>query len=226
MFLFTTAGDVHADAMTDFEAGFKAMNEGDMESAYGFYSHAIEAGVLGQEDLAEAYLQKCIANSKDYNEALQDCSRAIAMATSIGGLYAEMWLGAMYLARSGVYENLGQYQNALNDLQMIKANDPEGFMPTDFYISLIYSTALDDNIRDGQKALEHAQKLKESSDLDFPVEELHSLFAAAYAEMGNFEKAVKEQETAISLQGDNVLPEDLRWLELYKKGQPRRDKPE
>ena len=50
--------------------------------------------------------------------------------------------------------------------------------------------------------------------------------AAAYAEAGNFAKAIEFEEKALSLPGSEAYKDDFkRRLELYRSGKPYRENP-
>ena len=89
-------------------------------------------------------------------------------------------------------------------------------------LAWLLSTAPDDKVRDGKRALEAAKKACELTDhknggyLD--------TLAAAYAEVGQFDKAVEWQEKA--LKAGDIPIKDLdaarQRLELYKAKKPYR----
>jgi len=49
--------------------------------------------------------------------------------------------------------------------------------------------------------------------------------AAAYAEAGDFDAAVKWQQKALAIIADSYKPECRTRLELYKSGKPYREEP-
>ncbi|WP_051327519.1 tetratricopeptide repeat protein [Desulfatibacillum aliphaticivorans] len=85
-----------------------------------------------------------------------------------------------------------------------------------------YATYPGDDVRDGAKAVEYAEK---AVNLDRHAIYLDTL-AAAYAEAGNFEKAVAAQEEAIAISTDIPKEEKLglyQRLDNYKQNQPLRE---
>jgi tetratricopeptide (TPR) repeat protein len=91
-------------------------------------------------------------------------------------------------------------------------------------LAWIFGTCPNAAFRNGPKAVEYAKQAceltawKEASFLD--------TLAAAYAESGNFEEAIKWQEKVIDLTNDEEAKAGLRTrLALYKEGKPFRDEP-
>ncbi len=84
----------------------------------------------------------------------------------------------------------------------------------------IYATSPLTHIRDGDEAVTLALKACELTSFK-EVEALDTL-AAAYAEAGNFEKAIEYQERAIDLCQEELKPELLIHLQLYQTGQAYR----
>src|SRR5262249_22046080 len=88
------------------------------------------------------------------------------------------------------------------------------------------ATSTDDSSRDGKKALEVAKKacaLSMQGDWQF----LDTL-AAAYAETGDFDNAVKCQKKAISMEPSEKIQEKFgleERLQLYQKLKPFREAP-
>ncbi len=81
-------------------------------------------------------------------------------------------------------------------------------------------------IRNGPKAVEYATKACEMTGWKNHL--YVDTLAAAYAEMGDFEAAIKRQEEAISLLGDDETSENMRKdyenrLKLYQEGKPYRE---
>ena len=91
-------------------------------------------------------------------------------------------------------------------------------------LAWLWATFPDHHIRDGQRALEHAKRaVGQAGENNSSVLETLS---AAYAELGNFDEAVRWQEKAVQM-APNRQKDILRGrLELYKQGRPYREKPE
>jgi tetratricopeptide (TPR) repeat protein len=87
-------------------------------------------------------------------------------------------------------------------------------------LAWIYATSPLIHIRDGDEAVTLALKACELTDFKEP-EALDTL-AAAYAEAGNFEKAIEYQERAIDLCQEESKSALLKSLKLYQAGQAYR----
>ena len=88
------------------------------------------------------------------------------------------------------------------------------------------STDSADAVRDGERALEYAQRAVEKTNRH-DVESLDTL-AAAQAELGRFADAVSIAEEALQLaptDAPRILPELQERLALYRVGQPFRQRP-
>ena len=94
-------------------------------------------------------------------------------------------------------------------------------------LSWVLATSPNDSVRDGKRSLELAEKAAKFS--DYKAAHILSTLAAAYAESGNFDKAVEWSEKAVQL-GDEEDHEQLEQLELelesYRKGEAWREKQE
>jgi hypothetical protein len=100
-----------------------------------------------------------------------------------------------------------QFTNALNNLAWLLA------------------TAPDDQVRDGSRAVELAERACQLTGWKHPV--LMGTLAAAYAEAGRFDDAVKMAERARSeaeaQKLEPVAARNTELLELYRQGKPYRE---
>jgi tetratricopeptide (TPR) repeat protein len=117
---------------------------------------------------------------------------------------------------------LKDYRRAVSDLRDAAHLDPQDLLDTHFRLAKLLATCPDLKIRNGPEAIEHARiscnatEWKDSFCL--------TVLAAAYAETGNFEEAIKWQRRAVEL-ADESYRENLRTsLKLYKKGERYREK--
>jgi tetratricopeptide (TPR) repeat protein len=95
-------------------------------------------------------------------------------------------------------------------------------------LSWILSTSPIDMVRNGKRALELAEKACQLT--DYKAAYILSTLAAAYAENGDFKKAVEYSQKSIELSADdqnvNERVDDLKEeLETYKKNMPYRELP-
>ncbi|HXI72047.1 MAG TPA: tetratricopeptide repeat protein [Verrucomicrobiae bacterium] len=148
----------------------------------------------------------------EINKALSDYNHAIQ-------LNPEDWLGLF--GRGRIYSKLGSYTNAIHDLEKVIKLKPKGYGAYNV-LAWLLATCPDSQIRDGKKAVALAVK---ACDLTkWKKYECVDTLAAAYAETGDFEQAVKYQKQAASIGG---VPEDnrtnvLNRVELYLQHKPYR----
>ncbi|MEO6808320.1 MAG: tetratricopeptide repeat protein, partial [Isosphaeraceae bacterium] len=86
----------------------------------------------------------------------------------------------------------------------------------------IWATCPDETVRNGKKAVESATRACELN--EWNVANDFDTLAAAYAEIGDFDKAVEWQEKAIANSAkNNGNPKGMERLELYKNKTPYRE---
>jgi tetratricopeptide (TPR) repeat protein len=128
----------------------------------------------------------------------------------------------VHYRRGQAYSALKEYANAQSDYATALQRDPG-------YPNLLYSwawqlaTCPDPKFRDGKKALEYARKANDNSGGKRP--ECVDALAAAYAETGQFDEAIKWQRKAIDLLGGNrheLRKTMLARFKLYEVGKPFR----
>jgi len=87
-------------------------------------------------------------------------------------------------------------------------------------LAWLYATCPDDRLRNGRRALELAQRCERLVDARNP--RLYDILGVAYAETGEFGKAIQMADKAIQLTGgtDPGLPQRRHLLELFKSGKP------
>ncbi|MCP4890526.1 MAG: tetratricopeptide repeat protein [Planctomycetaceae bacterium] len=94
-------------------------------------------------------------------------------------------------------------------------------------LSWVLATSPKEKVRDGKRALKFGEKAAELS--EYKEAHILSTLAAAYAESGNFEKAIEWSTKAVEL-GDEQDHEQLEQLQQeldsYKKGEPWREQQE
>jgi tetratricopeptide (TPR) repeat protein len=94
-------------------------------------------------------------------------------------------------------------------------------------LSWVLATSPVDSVRDGKRALEYGEKAARLSDYRAP--HILSTLAAAYAESGDFEKAIEWSSKAVEIGGDEdhaQLEQLQQELDSYKQGKPWREKQE
>jgi tetratricopeptide (TPR) repeat protein len=173
-------------------------------------------GKNSQVASARHYRGRVYFEQKDFAQAAADFTEAIRLDPKIAQAGAG---GRILLQRGQAYHDLKRYAEAQDDFGAYAQIDPS-------YSQLWQSwawqlaTCPDAQFRDGRKALEYALKTGHPETI-----------AAAYAELGQFDKAVKWQKSAITLQNPNVskVVREMQQntiqtrLKLYESGQPFRE---
>jgi tetratricopeptide (TPR) repeat protein len=155
-------------------------------------------------------------DKKEYDRALADYNEAIRLDPG----YA-----LAYRNRGGAWDDKKEYDKAIADLSEAIRLDP-GYAATYNHRAWLWATCPDAKYRDGQRAVESATRAcelsgwKEANDID--------TLAAAYAEAGDFDAAVKWQSKAIELLSDEKARDDFRTrlktrLKLYREKKPYRE---
>lgn len=147
---------------------------------------------------------------EDHDKAIEDYNKAVALNPNNAGAH---------FGRGFCLSQLGAHKLALEDYDEALRLDP-------YYVrahngkAWILATNPSPLIRNGQEAVRAAQKAVE---LEYSANNLDTL-AAAYAESGDFDKAIEEQEHAITKlrsedNEDEVSVFEGR-LKLYRESQP------
>lgn len=154
------------------------------------------------------------AGKGDYDAALEDLTEAIRLNPKLAAAYGD---------RGRVRCQKRDYEGAVKDLGERIRLDPKSANAHNS-LAWLYATCPDASSRDGKKAVELATKCCELSgwkawgDVD--------TLAAAYAEAGDWENAVKRQEQAIELAQDEKDKQKAReHLALYTQKKPYRQQP-
>ncbi|MBL9124347.1 MAG: tetratricopeptide repeat protein, partial [Planctomycetaceae bacterium] len=154
-------------------------------------------------------------DQRQYDKALADFNRAIELDPK------------MALASDGrgyTYSRMGHYGKAAKDFETsikLAPHEPWGYLN----FARMWATADSEGPLDGPRAVEAATKACELSNWADWI--CVAALAAAYAEAGDFAKAVEWQERAIKL---DVRPEHkdkvnaAERLEIYRAGKPYREK--
>jgi tetratricopeptide (TPR) repeat protein len=132
---------------------------------------------------------------------------------------------SIQMDRASCYAAMKQYAKAISDYESVAKDNEDEWDPLN-EMAWILATCPDDSVRSGKKAVELAKKACRMTKFkdDVPVDTL----AAAFAEDGQFDKAIICQKDAIMLAKDKVEPEELdkmkERLELYQNNSPYRSK--
>lgn len=118
------------------------------------------------------------------------------------------------------YEKLDVFEQAIKYYErclILQPESPIGFTK----LANIYGTCRDDKFRDGNKAVKLATRACELTKYEHHL--CLSVLAAAYAESGDFEKAIEYQQKAIELADEDSKVEYEKRLGVYKAHKPWRE---
>lgn len=186
---------------------------------------------LGKTDLALADLTRCLELQKDNIEVLLTRSQLYAdkkqFAAALGD--AEQVLKLVptsvegFVARGWNRFVTGKFEDAIADLTKARELNPKNAAAYNAQ-AWMWATCPDEKFRDGKKALEFAKKAVELSGGKDP--DILDTQAAALAELGRFDEAVKLQEQVVRDVGDtgDLATAVRARLERYQKNEPYRQK--
>lgn len=186
------------------------------------YPQALEYYLEGakHDSLEPPYTQIAVtyARMKRFPQAFDYFNRAIEYAPKkrlTRFLYASALINNRKFAEA--VKVLREADQLHPDLKDEKAQDIKS------RLAWLLSVCPEDSIRNGREAVALVQEVQKMATK--PEAKWHDLLAAAYAETGNFEKAIQEEETAIRMARQN-RSRDLEKLEKqladYAAGKPRR----
>ncbi len=148
----------------------------------------------------------------ELDPALKDLSEAIRLDPTFASAYVN---------RGNIWHEKREFDSALKDYAVAMKLDPSNPNAHDA-AAWLRATCPDSAFRDGSRAVTNATSaciLSAWSDWS-TIDTL----AAAYAELGDFKSAIKWQEKAIELAGDESDKQEMRLrLVLFNQGKPYRD---
>ena len=152
---------------------------------------------------------------RQYDKVIADAGRAISLDRNTT---------TPYIARANAFIRLKRYDEAQKDLQ--SAVDADVKRPATKFnaISWLRATCLDPKMRDGKAAIEFGTKACELT--KWKEGRYIDTLAAAYAETGDFDAAIKYQQQALEMLEENAPPNMLELrarLSSYQQRQPYRD---
>jgi TPR repeat protein len=201
------------DEKERFNKGLDAHNRGDYETALFELQPLADQGNVDAQNILGIMYFEGQGVPQDYAEALQ----WRRLAAEQRNAHAQYNLGFMYNKGQGVPQD---YAEALEWYRLAAA---QGHAHAPNNIAWILATAPDARVRNGAEALRLAQQAVETGADGVAIDTL----AAAFAEVGLFEKAVAEQQRAIDMAraaGDLDAAADRESrLVLYRSRQPYRE---
>lgn len=147
-------------------------------------------------------------NKREYGKAIEDFTHAIKLDPTDADAFA--WRG---LAR--VEQN--DFGTAIDDYNQSLRLNPDSALICN-RVAWLLATCPTAKFRDGPKAIELATMAKKLSETDNAA--IEDTLAAAYAEAGRFEDAIKTQLRAIELAPESMKAEFRSKLELYQAEKP------
>jgi len=239
-----------AGGLDDLEAGYQAYRAGNYDEAIRLYTKAIESGGLTRADLRRAYDHRIYVWEKkgDYDKAIADYTKVIELDPKDAAVYnyrGGAWMelrdydraiadftkcieiapkyDLAYNNRGVVWRIKGDYDKAIADYTKAIEIYPE-FADVYSNLAAVMATSRQSRYRDGKRAVELARKALKLKETPRTLDNL----AAAYAEAGRFQEAIKTQEKAITKlkqEGrEKALPEYEEHLSSYKSGKPWRER--
>ena len=215
---------------------------GELDSAVEDYTHSIELA----PDFAAAYNNRGIVYGRQGKKelALQDFAQAIALDIYNGQAYfnrgsfyrnlgeldkaiedfskaieLEPEVAGVYVGRGSTYESLGNDAEAVADYQQAIALG-EDTIPANKRLAWLLASSANASVRNGEQAIENAKRACGLA--NWQAANCLEALAAAYAEQGEFGRAIEWQNKAIQIAGERISPVMLQRLELYRQGNPYR----
>jgi tetratricopeptide (TPR) repeat protein len=230
--LLALTGSCHqvheAKARQLIRSSVEAFYEGEFDKALEHSEIALRLG--SKEPELHRVRSAIFLRRGDAETALEEADAGLALFHSAAGeeeteLTAEAQ-SRHHTDRSNVLQALGRSAEGLAALREAVRLDPENAGAQN-NLAWLLATSPEASLRDGKAAVEHARQACERT--DWREAGAIDTLAAAYAEAGDFEQAVKWQVEAISRMTDDELETetngfDMR-LNLYEGQKPFREDP-
>ena len=144
-------------------------------------------------------------------------NKAIELFSEIIKEDEENWLARQ--ARADTLLSVGKHKDAIVDFEIVIEQQPEDDSVLNNFAWVLATSPIDD-IRDGKRAIELATKACEVT--EYKEAHILSTLAAAYAETGDFDSAVKWSQKAVDLgvENDEVDEQLQNELESYQQKKP------
>ena len=189
--------------------GIIYQKQGRTEEAISEFKKAIKVDPLfleGYRNLGKAYERKGM-----YDEAISQYKKAVAIKPNLAEVYYK--LGSLLEIQGRMSEAISAYRETIR----LKGDNHQAYNN----LAWIYAASPSPIIRNGDEAVVLATKACELT--GFKKAEALDTLAAAYAEKGDFKKAIEYQKRAIELASPQRKNELKKHLQLYKSGSPYRD---
>ncbi len=145
----------------------------------------------------------------------QEAITAFTAAIDVDPKYAPAFVG-----RACIRMELGEYAGAIADNSQALRLDPDNASANE-NLAYLLATCPKASLRDGKKAVQLGRRACELTDWrdEFSISSL----AAAFAEIGQFDEAIRLQKKALELAPLNRKEQRHSQLKLYQAGKPFRD---
>jgi tetratricopeptide (TPR) repeat protein len=178
--------------------------------------HFRESVALNPQKIeANINLGTALYESGHANEALAYIKKAQRMDPDFQNI--SLILGTIYM-------HSGQTKNAISEYQTGLAKDPEDIRLA-VQLAWVLATSSNRSFRDGDKAIGIAQNICEKTNYLFP--EILDVLACAYAETGQFDRAIGTAQRAFQLAKSankkNLTEQIQLRMDLYQSKQPYRN---
>jgi tetratricopeptide (TPR) repeat protein len=199
------------DPLTYLERGIVYKSLKDYDKAIADYSETIRL----DPRWSTAYFNRAnvFKSRKDYDKALSDYDAAIRLDPKDPDAYFN---------RANTYEATRQFARAAGDwTEVIRLDDRDAEARQ--RLSWLLATCPDKSVRDGRRAVEHAETAYDLT--DGKSARCMATLAAAFAETGRFDLAVKWQKRALDspqYEGEEG-PSARRRLQLFESERPYRE---
>ena len=124
------------------------------------------------------------------------------------------------LNRGSILESLGKYELARADYSAVTGLAGDYQLSARNHLAWLLATCPDAKYRDARRAVREAGIACDET--DWKMAEYVDTLAAAFAELGDFEQAIKFQLDAIDLVSETEMPTYQHRLELYRSRKPFR----
>ncbi len=193
--------------------GIVFLRQGKLDKAISLLQAAVDLrpdNSPAHENLAKALLQK-----GEVSDALIHYRKLLELQPD--NIEVHNIMGTVLIQQGRVREGVEEWQKVL-------AIQPDNGNATS-NLAWVFATSPDDSLRDGAQAVQLAQQALRISGRRIPI--IFRTLAAAYAERGEFSKAIQAAEQGIELansQGNSGLATELQGnIALYQEQQPLRD---
>jgi tetratricopeptide (TPR) repeat protein/peroxiredoxin len=183
---------------------------------------------LGRIEEAVEYYRRAVRINPGFAMADNNCGIALcelgrleeAMAHYRSALQVKPNFANAHNNCGAVLRSLGNFKEALTHYRKAVRLNPN-FAKAHNNLAWLLATCPDKTIRDGRQALAHAERARQLfGDKVYAIQES---LAAAHAELGDFDEAVRSQERAAQFAPEAEKEKSAARLKLYMQGKPYRD---